>query len=64
MSSSNSLTGLLFAGWAELLPEERLARSVNTMKILPDYMKRVPGMSLDFRSNSGAKTTVHSLGSF
>jgi hypothetical protein len=43
----------MFAGWAEFPPEERLARSVNTMKILPDYMKRMPGMSLDFRSNGG-----------
>jgi hypothetical protein len=44
--------------------EERLARSVNTMKILTDYMKRVPVMSLDFRWNSAAKTYIYSLESF
>jgi hypothetical protein len=34
--------------WAEFPPKERLARSVNTMKILPDYMKRAPDMSPGF----------------
>jgi hypothetical protein len=34
------------------------------MKILPDYMERLAGMSLDFRSNGAAKIDIHSLGSF
>jgi hypothetical protein len=52
-SFSHSIHG--FGGRAEFPPEERLARPVSTMKILPVDMKRVPGMSLDLRPNGPRK---------
>jgi hypothetical protein len=48
VSVFDALSAMLFRGWAEFSPGERLPRSINTVKLLPDHVKRAASTPRDF----------------